>query len=140
MSSSLLTSQYSDDRVSRAFHIVKAVLDAAHHMNEARAKTVEVRTARESNEYEVCYQTAQTYLHQYHDQINLFAPITQVHLVCVSEEEARAKDIAFWKSSLCLVEMIIYANVAVRYGLQTLIKSQLEKAFSSEIGQGQDGA
>lgn len=127
MASSLVTSQCSNDKVSRAFHIVKSVLDAAHHMNEARAKTAEVRAAQESDEYEVCYQTAQKYLHRYKDLINSLASITQVHIVYISEEEARAKDIAFWKDSLCFLEMVIYADVAARYGLQVIIKSKMEK-------------
>lgn len=132
MASSLMAPQYSNDKVSHAFRIVETVIDAAHHLIEARAKTAEVRAAQESDEYEVCYQTAQTYLHQYQSFINSLASITQIHIVYVSEEEARAKDIAFWKDSLCFLEMVIYANVAARYGLQAKIKSELEKAFFSE--------
>lgn len=63
-----------------------------------------------------------------------YALVTGVHLVWVTEEEARSWGIDCWKAALRFVEMLIYANEAVKAGLESIIKKELQKIFSPEDG------
>lgn len=123
-----------DERISQGFEAIQETLKTAHQLSKVSFQTQEMRKALSSNDYEFCFQTAQNTLKGYQNMINSYALVTGVHLVYITEVEARAQSIEYWKGALHFVEMLIYAEEAMKLGLGAVIKKKLEKIFSQGDG------
>lgn len=123
-----------DERISQGFKAIERALAAAHRTAIVSGQTRGIRTALNSSDYELCFRTAQDTLKRCRKMIASYALVTGVHLVWVTEEEARSWGIDCWKAALRFVEMLIYANEAVKAGLESIIKKELQKIFSPEDG------
>lgn len=125
----LLNENCKKEQTIQAISVLKKTLKAAHQINVVTARTAQIRAARESDEYNFCFNTAQKLLKKYKNLINSYSLWTNIKIINITEAEARKKDIYFWKSTLEFVEMIIYVEVAVQFGLKSMIEDKFKQVF-----------
>ena len=122
------------EKVSKSSSIVEHALEAAHQMGIARSRTVDIRKALNSTDYDLCFDTAQKILKKYRRMLNFHTPLTGVSIINVTLEEAYSYSIDYWKDILKYLEMLIYIDVAIQTGLKFVIEDKLKKIFLSENG------
>ena len=90
----------SDEKVSKSFSIVKHALEAAHQLGMAQLQTAEICKALESNDYNLCFDTAQKILKRNRKMLNSYTYLTGVSMIDVTPEEAYSNGIDYWKDAL----------------------------------------
>lgn len=123
----------SEGKISQGFRVVNKVLESAHRAVMARVNTNELRPALNSTDYEYCYSVAQSYLKKYRKLLNSYSTLTGIMVVDLSIEDAKSKDISFWKYVLNYIMLVIYMDAAVQSGLDAVIEKGLSEIFSTEI-------
>ena len=127
-----LNIEVTNSETSRAMEIVKKTLEAAHELHRVWPKTVEIRNAIASSNFDICLSTAQKYLRQYRTMINSYSFLTGIHVIDVSLEECKEKSACEWQTVLSFVEMIIYLDTALKYGAKTAIKDAIKRVFQMQ--------
>lgn len=131
MVNSISNIQYSDEKINKAFDIVKRALEAAHRTSKVNLQTREIRIALETKDYNFCFDIAQKFLRKYKNMINSYTFLTGIVVINITPEEADTKNITYWKSVLKFTEMLIYANEAIDCGLKHIIEEKFKKIFLS---------
>lgn len=93
----ILNIDAANSGTSYAMDVVKKSLDAAHELHRVWPQTVEIRSAIESSDFDVCFSTAQKYLERYRTLINSYSFLTNICVVDISLEECKKKSICEWK-------------------------------------------
>ena len=114
---------------SHAMEVVEKALKAAHELHRVRPKTAEIRKAIESSDFDTCFSTAQKYLKQYRVLINAYSFLTNIQVIDISMEDAQSKSIQEWIDVLSFIEMIIYLDTALHYGVKAAIEYRIKQAF-----------
>lgn len=121
---------YYEEQISDTFDIVKRSLAAAHMLSKVEVQTSEIRKSLESLDYEFCYSAAQKFLKTHKKLINRYSGITGICVISLSTDETQSKDIAHWKLCLRFVEMIIYVDEALKFGVKIVIEKHIKEKFN----------
>ena len=131
--------QNQNEQIAQVIDFIKKALDAAHRTVEIGMKTTEIRKATKSDNYEVCFNIAQKGLKKYRGLINSISMLTNVRVFDITEEEARKKDIDYWKSVLNFVEMIIFVNSAGEIISKSRVEDKIKEIFKEKLPNKIDG-
>lgn len=131
--------QNQNEQIAQVIDFIKKALDAAHETIKISMKTAEIRKAKKSDNYEVCFNVAQKVLKKYQDLINSISTLTNVRVFDITEEEARKKDIDYWRSVLNFVEMIVFVNSAGEIISKSRVEDKIKEIFKEKFPNKIDG-